>query len=98
MLYIDEDYKCHTSNPDGVFREVETDIFSGKCDAFIEGYRYIPSGESWVNEYGVVFQGETISPWKDYDELCDAQQEYEREKLEERVNMLEEELTVFFGM
>ena len=45
MIYIDNDYKCHTSN-DGTMREVQTDFFDGKCQIFIEGYRFIPSGET----------------------------------------------------
>ena len=26
MIYIDSEYRCHTTNPDGTFREVETDF------------------------------------------------------------------------
>ena len=37
-IYIDSEYCCHTINPDGVFQEIETDFFDGKCDDFIEGY------------------------------------------------------------
>ena len=80
-IYIDSEYKCHTTNPDGIFQEVETDFANGKCDAFIEGYRFIPSGESWTRSDGVVFQGEMIAPWKLYSELDAAQREYERAKL-----------------
>ena len=79
-VYIDFEFKCHTTN-NGSMTAVETDFFNGKCDAFVEGYRYIPDGESWTRVDGVVFQGEMISPWKDYNELDSAQREYEREKL-----------------
>lgn len=82
-IYIDPEYKCHTENPDGVFCEVETDFFSGKCADYIEGYHYIPAGESWTREDGVVFAGEMISPWKPWDELDAAQREYERKQLAE---------------
>lgn len=81
-IYIDSDFKCHISD-DGTMTEVETDFFNGKCQTFIEGYRFIPSGESWTRSDGVVFHGEMISPWKDYDELDAAQREYERELLAE---------------
>ena len=37
-IYIDSDYKCHTSSGDG-FTPVETDTFDGKCRQYIEGYR-----------------------------------------------------------
>ena len=76
-IYTDSDFKCHTTNPDGTFREVETDSFDGKCQTFIEGYRFIPSGESWTRSDGVVFHGEMIAPWKNYNELAAAQSQYE---------------------
>ena len=81
-IYIDSDYECHVTN-DGTMREVETNAFDGKCDAFIEGYRFVPSGESWTRSDGEVFQGEMICPWKDYSEPDNAQREYERQLLAE---------------
>lgn len=78
-IYIDSDFKCHVTD-DGTMVAIETDFFDGKCDAFIEGYRYIPEGESWTREDGTVFQGEMISPWKPYAELIAAQAEYERNR------------------
>lgn len=75
-IYIDFEFKCHTSN-DGTMRVVETDFFDGKCDAFVEGYRLVPNGESWTREDGTVFHGEMIAPWKPYNELAAAQQQYE---------------------
>ena len=86
-IYIDSDFKCHVSN-NGTFREVETDFFDGKCDVFIEGYRFVPSGEIWEREDGVVFHGEMISPWKDYAELDSAQRAYEREQMADMENAL----------
>lgn len=89
-IYIDSDFKCHVTNPDGVFREVEVDVFDGKCQTFIEGYRYIPFGESWTRSDGVVFHGEMIAPWKPYSELDSAQREYERALLAEYESALAE--------
>lgn len=80
-IYIDSDYQCHTADPDGAFRKVETDFFKGKCDAFIDGYRFVPVGESWTRSDGEVFHGEMIAPWKPYFELDSAQREYEREQM-----------------
>ena len=60
---------------------VETDFFDGKCNAYVEGYRYVPAEETWVREDGVVFTGEMIAPWKPWDELDVAQREYERQQL-----------------
>jgi hypothetical protein len=82
-IYLDSAYRCHTSNPDGTFQEVETNSFDGKCATFIEGYRFIPSGESWTRSDGVVFHGEMIAPWKDYNALDATQREYERQLLAE---------------
>lgn len=77
-VYIDSDFKCHVSN-DGTMASVETSFFDGKCDTFIEGYRFIPNGESWTHSNGTVFHGEMVTPWKDWQELDTAQREYERE-------------------
>lgn len=75
-IYIDADYKCHVAN-DGTMTAVETDFFDDKCTAFIEGYRFIPTGESWTREDGTVFTGEMVAPWKDYNILAAYQQQYE---------------------
>ena len=75
-IYIDSDFKCHTSAADGL-REVETTAFDGKCAAFIEGYRFVPEGETWTREDGVEFAGEMVSPWKDYNVLAAYQEQYE---------------------
>ena len=78
-IYIDEDFKCQIENADGL-TAVETDFFDGKCQTFIEGYRFVPQGESWTREDGVVFTGEMVAPWKPYSELDTAQREYEHEQ------------------
>ena len=78
-IYIDNDYKCHTSPADGM-AAVETDAFDGKCRQFIEGYRFVPSGETWIREDGEVFTGEMIAPWRDYAILAEFQALYEEEQ------------------
>lgn len=75
-VYIDSDYKCHVSN-DGSMREFDVPFFDGKCQTFIEGYRYIPADETWERADGEVFRGEMIAPWKNYTELYIAQLEYD---------------------
>ena len=80
-IYIDSDFKCHATTADGL-TAVETDYFDGKCPAYIEGYRFVPEGETWVRADGVVFQGEMVSPWKPWQELDAAQRAYEQEQLE----------------
>lgn len=77
-IYIDSEFKCYTSNAEGR-TAVETDAFNGKCQEYIEGYRFVPSGETWVRADGVEFHGEMISPWKDSRQLEIAQLHYELE-------------------
>lgn len=89
-IYIDSDYKCHLVN-DGTMTAVEMDFFDGKCDAFVEGYLFVPSGETWTRLDGEVFHGELIAPWKNYNELDRAQQDYEKQQLEEYKNIVAEQ-------
>lgn len=79
IVYVDSDFKCHVTD-DGTMQEVQTNFFDGKCDAFIEGYRFVPDGETWTREDGVVFNGEMVTPWKPFNELDAAQRQYEREQ------------------
>lgn len=88
-IYIDSDYKCHVTN-DGTMTEVETDFFNNKTDAFIEGYRFIPEGKSWIREDGEVFEGEMIAPWKPLYKLNAAQNEYEHQLLKQYEDALSE--------
>lgn len=71
-IYIDSEYRCHTANPDGVFREVETQFFVGKCQTYVEGFCYDDS-KGYIQIY----------PWKPHSELDTAQREYERQLLAE---------------
>ncbi len=75
-IYIDPDFKCYTSPAEGL-TEIETDVFDGKCAAFIEGYRLVPEGEVWTRSDGVEFPGEMVAPWKDYNVLVAYQEQYE---------------------
>lgn len=94
-IYIDSDFKCHTKPGEGL-REFETTFFSNVPDAYIEGYRYVPTGETWVRktptynmEHEVVgeseteFMGEMVAPWKPWDELDKILREYERTQNQE---------------
>lgn len=89
-IYIDSEYKCHTQN-DGTMREVETDFFDGMCDEYIEGYRFIPDGETWIRADGIEFTGEMIAPCKDFVELQAKQLQHEQEirkDMEKALNVL----------
>ena len=76
MMYVDSEFKCHTNNPDGTFREVilsenARTFFDNKCTTFIEGYCYDDSN-------GL----EHIYPWKPYSVLKSAQAQYEADMAE----------------
>ena len=81
-VYIDNEYKCYTEPGDGR-KAVDAVGFDGKCKTFIEGYRFVPSGEVWTREDGVKFTGEMIAPWKPYSELDAAQRVYEKQLITE---------------
>ena len=87
-IYIDTDFKCHITD-DGTMTAVETDAFDGKCDTYIDGYRFVPSGDTWTREDGEVFTGEMIAPWRDFTELDAAQRAFEREQLADMQAALE---------
>lgn len=76
-FYVDSEHKCHSTNPNGTFREVEDDFFNGKCDTFIEGYCYDDS-----KGYAQIY------PRIQFDKLDAVQREYEREKLADAENAL----------
>ena len=75
-IYIDNNYKCHVSN-DGTMREFDVPFFDGKCPAFIDGYRYVPEGETWQREDGELFTGEMTAPAEDSRILEAYQKQYE---------------------
>ncbi len=81
-IYLNADFKCHVAPGEGL-TPIETDAFADKCPEYIEGYRYIPAGETWTREDGAEFSGEMIAPWKDWQELDAAQRDYERHLLAE---------------
>lgn len=89
-IFVDKiTFKCHTEqNDEGTLIPYETDFFDGKCQTFIEGYRFVPSGESWTRSDGVVFEGEMISSWKDYHKLDNEQRKYEQALIADMQNAL----------
>lgn len=88
-IYLDNEFRCSVTETESTVQSIETDIFDGKCDAYIEGYRFVPDGETWVRDDGVVFAGEMIAPWKPYAELDAAQRAYEQQLLIEYAAALE---------
>lgn len=64
IIYIDDNDRCHVTNPEGLYKPVETNFFDGMCPAYIEGY-LVKDG------------GKCIAPWRDYNLLCEFQAQYE---------------------
>lgn len=82
-IYLNDDCHCSVSEKADTVQSIETDFFDGKCEAYIEGYRFVPDGQEWTRADGVVFSGEMIAPWKPYAELDAAQRAYEQQLLAE---------------
>lgn len=88
-IYIDSEFKCHVTSGEDL-TPIETDAFDDKCNIYIQGYRFIPAGQTWTRADGVVFTGEMIAPWKPWAELDAAQREYEREQYTALLSKLSE--------
>ena len=59
-VYIDSNFACHLTD-DGSMTAVEVDMFDGKCPEFIEAYRCVPQGQTWIRPDGMRFEG-MLSP------------------------------------
>ena len=94
-IYIDNDYKCHVSD-DGTRRAFDVPFFDVKCAEFVEGYRYVPSGETWTRADGEVFTGEMIAPLRGYNELAAIQAAVDRTQAQadEEIAALIEEIYI----
>lgn len=68
IIYLDSDYRCHLSN-DGTMIAVETDVFDGQPKEYIEGYRYVPEGKTWIRPDDVQFSGLMVAPAINYDRI-----------------------------
>jgi len=77
-IYLNEDFQCSVTEKADTVQSVETSFFDGKCNAFIEGYRFVPEGQQWTRKDGVTFTGGMIAPFKDYTYLEMVQSLYEQ--------------------
>ena len=93
-IYIDNDYKCHLSD-DGTRRAFDVPFFDGKCAEFVEGYRFVPSEETWTRKEGQVFAGEMIAPWRNYSEISEIQTAVDRSQAQaqQTINEYEQALS-----
>lgn len=58
IVFLDNEFRCHVNN-DGAMTRVESNFFDGKCRAFAEAWRFIPSGYTWRNSDGFEIHGPT---------------------------------------
>lgn len=77
-IFLNADFQCFTAEKADTVQSVETSVFDGKCNAYIEGYRFVPQGQQWTRNDGVVFEGEMAAPFKDYTYLEMVQSLYEQ--------------------
>ena len=85
-IYIDNEYKVHVDPIEGG-REFDTDFFDGRCKQFIEGYLFVPSGETWTSPDGVIFNGEMITPFMPSEQLEAYQTAYEQAQAETQAEL-----------
>ena len=90
IIYIDNYYKCHITD-DGTRRAFDVPFFDVKCAEFVEGYRYVPTGEIWTREDGTKFYGEMITPWRDYSGLAAIQTAVDRTQAQAQQTITEYE-------
>ena len=91
-IYIDSEFRCHLTDIGGL-QAVETDVFDGKCDRYIEGYRFVPDGQTWTRDDGVQFTGPMVSPHTNYDILAAYQEQYQSDgDLVEQAQVLQSQM------
>lgn len=78
-IYIDKDFRCFAEPGEGLVA-VQTEFFDGKAPGYIDGYRFIPAGQSWTGKDGTVYRGEAAFPVTDWEALDKIQRVYERER------------------
>ena len=86
-VYIDEEFKCHCEDGKGR-TAVESDFFDDLCPEFIEGCCYVPAGEMTLSEDGTIIRGETIFPWKPFNEIYQAQLRYQMADMRAALGLL----------
>ena len=43
-IYLNKDFQCSVTEKSDTVQSIETDAFDGKCNAYVEGYRFILEG------------------------------------------------------
>lgn len=81
--YLDADYRVHVTPAEGLTPWEDADgLFTGKCRAYIEGFRVVPAGQTWTRPDGETFAGEMVCAVTDARVLLAAQGAYEQARSE----------------
>ena len=88
-VYIDSEFKVHTTNANGR-TAIETDAFDGMSDVIMECHIFVPHGVSYKKTNGITVHGEFIQPFVTEKEMDAAQREYEKQKLSNCLEALQE--------
>ena len=78
-IYLDSEYICHTDYDPNYIPYI-TNIFDGKCDRWIESYRFIPENAVWVRRDGESFSGPMLTPAYSYTQAKFVQDQYEEDQ------------------
>lgn len=84
-FYLDNSFRVHfAQNEASTLLEWDDadNLLNGKCNAYIEGLRIIPEGQTWTRSDGVIFTGLMIAPAVDSKILEAAQSAYEQARSE----------------
>ena len=79
-IYLNKDFECSATEKSDTVQSIKTEAFYGKCNTYIEGYRFVPQGQEWTRSDGVVFKGEMVAPFKDSQMLEMVQALYEEQQ------------------
>ena len=77
-IYLNKEFQCSVTEREDTVQSIETDYFDGKCNAWIEGYRFVPAGRTWTRSDGVEICGQMAAPFKDYTYLEMVQSLYDQ--------------------
>lgn len=80
-VYVDLEYSCFAQKSEGL-REVESDFFDGKCNTLIECFKFVPAGESYTDEHGLLHSGAIWNYKPITSSIERIQAAYEHEQLE----------------
>ena len=79
-IYLDSNFCCHLFLKEP-YLTIETSVFDNKCQTYIEGYRFVPMGYTWIDSNGEEFHGQMVSPFINYNILKSAQEQYDNDQI-----------------